>query len=519
MSAGITDNDTHRTLRHTGLDVEVAGVSKRFGGALALDNVSVTLKSGTVHALVGENGAGKSTLGKIISGVLTPDEGEVRLNGEPTTLHSPREGLAHGIVTIAQELAIVPGLSVEENVFLGITANRAGFVRRRESRRRFNELADQAGFHLSPGALAGSLRTADQQKVEIMRALSRNAALLIMDEPTGALSGGEAEALYEVIRSLASNGQTVVLISHFLSEVLALSDTITTLRDGRLISTVAAKDATENSLIEGMLGRSLGAAFPEKHQIDSDTKVVLSIDHLCAPQVTEASLTVAAGEIVGIAGLVGSGRSELARAIFRDTKVSKGIVLLEGQELKGHSPHTSIQRGLSFIPESRKEMGLLVGRSVKENITLSRLDKVSRFGWISKSKEREVVTGLMGRVKVKAASMKVPASSLSGGNQQKLLFARIALCEPSILIADEPTRGVDVGSKRAIYDMLVELAQSGMGIIVISSDLEEVLGISHRILVMRLGRIVADLRGEQMNQQSVLEAAFSEPSSVIGEEV
>ena len=511
MSNEVIEQDPRRTVGSPGGDLVVTGVSKRYGGVPALSNVSLTVAAGTVHALIGENGAGKSTLGKIISGVIQPDEGLVLLGGVHLNLRSPREALSHGIVTIAQELAIVPGLTVAENVYLGAETNTAGFVRRRESRRRFVELANRVGFDLSPDVLAANLATADQQKVEIMRALTRNASIVIMDEPTAALSGKEIAALHEIIRSLAREGKSVVLISHFLSEVLALATTITTLRDGQLIRTVDAADANQDSLIEGMLGRSLSTAFPEKVTAPEERPVVLSVEHVEAPGVRDCSFVLREGEILGIAGLVGAGRSELARAIFRDAKVTGGTVQLAGSELAGHSPNRSIHRGLVFIPESRKEMGLLTGRSVKENISLSRLDLVSRLGWISGLKERRMVADLMKKVTVKAANMRMPVAMLSGGNQQKLLFARAMMCSAKVLIADEPTRGVDVGSKRAIYDLLVEMAQAGMGVIVISSELEEVLGLAHRVLVMRHGRIITELVGDAMNEQAVLAAAFAEP--------
>jgi simple sugar transport system ATP-binding protein/ribose transport system ATP-binding protein len=266
-------------------------------------------------------------------------------------------------------------------------------------------------------------------------------------------------------------------------------------------------------LIEGMLGHSLTTAFPEKVVAQEEKRVVLDVEHLKASGVNDCSFVLHEGEILGIAGLVGAGRSELARAIFRDSKVTGGTVRLNGEELGGHSPARSIHRGLSFIPESRKEMGLLIGRSVKENVSLSRLDLVSRMGWIAGIRERRKVAELMTSVNVRAASMRLPVSMLSGGNQQKLLFARSVMCSPSVLIADEPTRGVDVGSKRAIYDLLTEMAASGMGVVVISSDLEEVLGLAHRVVVMRHGRIITELTGDRMNEQAVLSAAFTESTT------
>ncbi len=495
-----------------GDDLVVTGVSKRFGGVPALIDVSVSIVAGSIHALIGENGAGKSTLGKIIAGVIVPDEGSIALGARPLHLRSPRDAMTHGIVTIAQELAIVPNLTVAENVFLGAEVATAGLVRRRDSRRRFRELTERVGFDLRPDAVARSLSLADQQKVEILRALSRNASFVVMDEPSAALSSTETETLHEIIRSLARRGTAVVLISHYLSEVLALAHTITTLRDGRLVRTVDASDATEESLIEGMLGRSLSTAFPPKRLAAPDAPVALEVEHLSAPRIEDCSFVLRHGEILGIAGLVGAGRSELARAIFRDARASSGTVRLAGRELTGHSPRRSIRRGLAFIPESRKEMGLLMNRSVRENISLSRLDLVSRAGWVARASERRQVARLMEKSTVKAASMTMPATMLSGGNQQKLLFARTIMCAPGVLIADEPTRGVDIGSKRAIYDLLVEMAQDGMAIIVISSELEEVLGLAHRILVMRHGRVTTELTGDDMTEEAVLAAAFAEPS-------
>ena len=513
MTDTIPTEGLRRPADTPGDDIVVTGVSKRFGGVPALSDVSVTIRAGEIHALIGENGAGKSTLGKIISGVIEPDGGTLTLGGRSLHLRSPREAMGHGIVTIAQELAIVPSLSVAENVYLGAEVATGGFVRRREARRRFRQLAERVGFDLQPDAPAGTLSTADKQKVEIMRALSRNASFVIMDEPSAALSSHETAALHEIIRSLARGGTAVVLISHFLSEVLSLSDTITTLRDGQLVRTVDAKGATEELLIEGMLGRSLSAAFPEKVLAAPDAPVVLEVNNLRAPRVDDCSFGLRRGEILGIAGLVGAGRSELARAIFRDARVASGDVRLGGDALTGHSPRRSIRRGLVLIPESRKEMGLLMGRSVRENVSLSRLDLVSRFGWVSRIRERRLVTQLMEKTTVKAASMSLPANMLSGGNQQKILFARSVMCTPSVLIADEPTRGVDVGSKRAIYDLLTEMARDGMGIIVISSELEEVIGLAHRVLVMRHGRIMTELTGDDIHEEAVLAAAFAETSA------
>lgn len=500
----------HRNLESATREINLVGISKSFGGVAALNDITLTIKAGEIHSLVGENGAGKSTLGKIISGIISPDSGTLSLNDQVMEFGSPRDALAHGIVTIAQELAIVPALTVAENVLLGDEPRARGFIKRRQLRKRFDDLAKKVGFEFSADTIAGTLSIADQQKVEILRALSRNASVIIMDEPTAALSRVESQALHGVIRSLAAEGKTVILISHFLSEVLSLSHTITVLRDGHLIKTMMAHDVTEDSLIELMLGRSIGALYPPKTPPKYDSPSVMFVNNLSAPGVSNAWLSLRAGEILGIAGLVGSGRTELARAIYQDSQASSGSITVNGVRLAGKSPRVALQKHVVMIPESRKDSGLLLGRSIQENITLSSLENMSKWGWILSSRESKITKQALELVKVKSAGVRQKVSALSGGNQQKVLFARMLLNSPRVLIADEPTRGVDVGSKRAIYDLLTDLAKDGLGIIVISSDLEEVLGLAHRVIVMRQGRIVTELTGRAMNEQAVLEAAFAE---------
>jgi ribose transport system ATP-binding protein len=506
-----------------GTHVELAEVSKSFGGVRALDEVSLKISRGSIHALVGENGAGKSTLGKIISGALAPDKGQLNIEGEPVTFHSPREAIARGIVLIAQELSVVPALSVAENVFLGTEPQRAGFVARRALRRRYAELATTAGFELSGDLRGRSLKTADQQKVEILRALSRNAELIVMDEPTAALSRPDAERLHQVIRHLASGGTTVVLVSHFLREVAELADEVTILRDGRLVRTAPAAQETVETMLSAMLGRSLGTAFPARRPIPKQAKVVLEARNLSAPGVHDVSLEVRAGEIVGLAGLVGSGRTELARALGQAQRITKGTVTTAGGQLAAagrraailrpgrSTPRTALRAGLAMIPESRKEQGLLLGRPIGENVSLSSLGRLSELGLVRRGKERQAVANVLGQVGVKIPTQKAPVATLSGGNQQKALFARILLAGPQVLLADEPTRGVDVGAKRAIYDLLTELAADGLGILFISEDTEEILGLAHRVLVMRGGQIKAELSGDDMTEAAILGAAFGAP--------
>ena len=497
--------------RRRGVHVELRDISKSFGGTHALEGVSLGIGHGSIHALVGENGAGKSTLGKIISGVHAPDHGQLLLAGEPVRFRSPRDAISRGVILIAQELATVPSLTVAENVFLGVEPRQAGFQNRRELRRRYTELAASVGFELDGDANAGSLRTADQQKVEILRALCRNAQLIVMDEPTAALSRPDAETLHVVIRKLARSGTTVVLVSHFLNEVLELADEVTILRDGHLVQTVPVTGQTEDSLLSAMLGRPLDATFPPRRLVPADAPVVLSVRGLTAPGVNDVSFDLRAGEILGLAGLVGAGRTELARAVYQANRVGAGTVSVAGAagmvSVTG-TPRTAMRAGMAMIPESRKEQGLLLGRSVLENVTLSSLARLSRAGVVRPRLERRAAREMLTKVDVRGGGQEVAASTLSGGNQQKLLFSRSLLRDPQVLIADEPTRGVDVGAKRAIYELLASLTESRLGVLLISSDVEEILGLAHRVLVMRAGRIAAELTGDEATEAAILGAAF-----------
>ena len=488
---------------------------------MALDGISLEIPSSTVHALVGENGAGKSTLGKIIAGAIQPDAGEMFVNGESVSFRSPRDSLGYGIAAIAQELLIVSRLSVAENVFLGAEPRTASWVHRQELRRRYRKLAQESGFDLPADRQAGTLRVAEQQQVEILRALSRDARLIVMDEPSAALSGPDSERLHEVIRSLVAAGKTVLLVSHFLQEVLDLADNVTVLRDGKLVRTAPAAEETEASLIQAMLGRPLSTLFPPKAPRPVDAPISLSVRDVAVSGVEPASFDLRAGEILGLAGLVGAGRTELGRAIFGADRRSHGTIELSGDPLAGSGvvggwvggPRLSLRRGLAMVPESRREQGLLFGRSAIENVTLSSLREHSRAGFVNRRSERAAAGELLERVELTGARGESLVATLSGGNQQKVLFARMLMCRPKVLIADEPTRGVDVGAKRAIYDLVVALAEQGTAVLLISSELEEVIGLAHRVLVMRRGRIVCDLSADEMSETAILEAAFSDPGA------
>jgi ABC-type sugar transport system ATPase subunit len=492
--------------------VELQDVSKHFGGVQALEGISLEVSSGAVHALVGENGAGKSTLGKIIAGVVQHDAGSLLVDGQQVSLRSPREALGHGIAMMAQELLIVSHLTVAQNVFLGVEPRSAGWVNRRSLRLRYEELAEQAGFALPADRLVGGMRVAEQQQVEIMRALARDARMIVMDEPSAALSGADVERLHQIIRSLAAQGRTVLLVSHFLREVLELADTVTVMRDGRIVRTAPATEETEASLIQGMLGRPLNAAYPPKAERPASAPVALAVRDLVARGVDGVSFDLREGEILGLAGLVGAGRSEVARAIFGADKRLGGAVELSGEPLPGTGPLTSLRRGLAMVPESRRDLGLLFSRSAVENVSLSSLAEHSRMGVVDRRSERAAARELLTRVSLTRATGESIVGTLSGGNQQKVLFARMLMCRPKVLIADEPTRGVDVGAKRAIYDLIVALAAEGTAVLLISSELEEVLGMAQRVLVMRRGCVAKELSTEEMSESAILAAAFSDPT-------
>ncbi len=507
--AGLTSTRPAQAVDSTSdatVHLEVRSVSKSFGATRALDDVSVAVRAGSVHAFVGENGAGKSTLGKVIAGVFPQDRGDLVLRGTTVAFHSPREALVRGIALVAQEVALVPRLTVAENVFLGAEPRRAGFIDRVSLRERFDKLVAEAGFEVEAGTLVGHLPIAQQQQVEILRALARDADLIILDEPSASLSAREIERLHDVVRGLRSRGHTVILVSHFLAEVLALSDVVTVLRDGQVVRTNPTADETEDSLVTGMLGRPAGRAYPAKQPTRPDAPVAIAVEGLTAPGVDDATLSIRAGEIVGLAGLVGAGRSELARAIYGATPVSAGRVAVAGVAL-ARRPSGAIEAGVALIPESRKDDGLILRRPIRENVSLTNLRRLQRFGFVRRRPERAQVGQALEQV-TGSPLLEHPAGSLSGGNQQKLLFARSLLIDPGVLIADEPTRGIDVGAKRDIYEVLVGLAAGGMAILLISNEVEEILGLAHRVLVMRGGRLVAELSGPDMTEEAIVNAAF-----------
>jgi ABC-type sugar transport system ATPase subunit len=476
--------------------VRLVGISKRYSGTKAVDDVSLDVVAGTVHALVGANGAGKSTLGKIIGGVIRPDDGRMFVADREVKYTEPREARRDGIAVIAQELALVPYLSAMENIYLGIEPRRSGFVARRRLRQRYDELVAPWGFQLDRDAQVGALRSADKQKVEILRAVACDAQVIVMDEPTSSLTHVETERLHTMIRRLREGGKTIVYVSHFLDEVLDLADTVTVMRSGRLVRTAPAAQETEAGLVAGMFGEAADAEHFAKPK-GSEAPIALEVTGLRRRGVLhDVSLSVRAGEIVGLAGLVGSGRTELARAISGADPIDGGTIRVDGVDRRIRSPADAMNAGIAFLPESRKEDGLFMELTLAANTTFADMGVVSRLGILQRATERAKTRALLHSLSVDPPAPSARVANLSGGNQQKVLFARWLFRNPRVLILDEPTRGVDVAARAAIHRLINDLAREGAAVLLISSELEEVIGLAHRVLVMRRGAITEEFAAD-----------------------
>lgn len=489
-------------------------VSKRFGGTQALSRVSVTVLPGEVHALVGENGAGKSTLGKVIAGVYTPDAGSIARDGRPVTRWDTVQAQRHGVVMMAQEIALVPDLTVEQNVFLGIESSACGLLRRGTAER-FAALDESAGFGLAPKSKVRDLRIADLQKVEIMRALARDAKVIVMDEPTSSLTSHETARLHELIDRLRREGRAIVYVSHFLDAVTEIGDRVTIMRDGHLVRTRAVSAETKQGIISGMLGRELSAQFPPRAAAPAQSAPPsLEVRHLASPSgLRDASLVVRPGEIVGILGLVGSGRSELARALVGADRLAGGEIRFHGKPLRGHGPREAMRAGMVLVPEDRHAQGLVLQRSIRENVTMAFLGKFSSGGVISGGRETRNVLDAIRRFDIRPARPGLDVQGLSGGNQQKTLLAKWLIGEPSLVILDEPTRGVDVGAKFTIYKLINELAAAGTAVLLISSEHEEVLNLSHRAYLVSRGKTIAEVDPAAMTVEALLRQLFAAEES------
>jgi len=488
--------------------LELRSISKSFPGVQALDDVSFTVRPGEVHALLGENGAGKSTLIKIMSGAYPADKGEIWWNGQRTSYDTPLQALQLGIGAIYQEFNLVPHLNVAQNILLGqIPTTRWGSVDTKALHRKAAEALQQFDFHLDTHLLVSQLNVAQQQIVEIAKALIRDLRVLIMDEPTAALNNVETAHLFEVIRKLKQRGVAIVYISHRLREIFEIADTITVLKDGKLIGTKTLADVTEDSLIAMMVGRTLANLYPPKDTAQAE--IALEVEQLNLDNALyDVNLEVRKGEILGVAGLEGQGQRDLVRAIAGAVKPTSGQISVNGKPRAIHSPHDAIRSGIGFIPDDRKNEGLVLVRSVKENTALpSLLARLRTLYMIDESNERRFVNQMIDRLSIKVSSPAQVTRNLSGGNQQKVVVAKWLGTNPKVLVVAEPTRGIDVGSKSEIHHLMRELARQGVGILMVSSELPEILGMSDRIVVMSQGRIVAEMPGSEATEEAIMSAA------------
>jgi rhamnose transport system ATP-binding protein len=489
--------------------LRAVNITKSYAGVQALRSASFELRAGEVHALVGENGAGKSTLIKVITGAVEADSGEIQLNGQRITHHSPRLARSLGIAAIYQQPALFPTLTVVENIAIGLEqAGWWGRVDWTERRRRATALLAQVGAKIDPETAAGDLTMPQQQLVEIARALGAEAKVLILDEPTASLSEEDTQNLFRVIGELRARGVGMIYISHRLEELPVIADRVTVLRDGCTIDTRLLSEVNRHQLIHLMVGRELAAVFPKRTVALGE--VVLELRHLgcCATGVSDVNLRLRAGEIIGLAGLVGAGRTELARTIFGLTPADEGEILLRGQPVKINSPAQAISCGIAYLPEDRRRHGVILELPISANITLASLDELSRFGSLDFRRERRVAADYTQRLGIKTPAIFAPVATLSGGNQQKVALSRWLQTKPSVLMLDEPTQGIDVGAKSEIHALMVELAAQGVAILMISSELPEILGMSDRIAVMYGGTIAAILDAAAATQQKVLALAL-----------
>lgn len=486
--------------------LEMRDIHKRFSGVYALKGVSLQLRAGEVHALLGENGAGKSTLIKILGGIYSKDEGEILVDGKPVEIRNVKDARENGISIIHQELVLVPYLSVMENIFLGRELKKKnGLVDRESMLKRTEEVLAEFGLAIRPTDLIADLNIAQQQMVEIVKAISFHARIVVMDEPTSSLSDKEVDTLFESIQKLKAKGIGIIYISHRMSELEAIVDRVTVMRDGEYVGTKETATTSNDELIAMMVGRSLSHYYTRTFNAYEET--VLSVKNMESDYVHQISFDLKKGEILGFAGLVGAGRSETMKAIFGLDKVRSGSVQLEGKELAGRRTEEILGLGISFVPENRKEEGIFPDMSIQFNMTLKVLKDFIKGIRVNTEKEREIVSRYMTELSVKAPDSETPIRSLSGGNQQKVIMGSWLASRPKVLILDEPTRGIDVGSKSEIYAIMNELAKSGVSIIMVSSELPEVINMSDRIIVMCDGRITGELSHEEASQEEIMQRA------------
>ncbi len=489
--------------------LDVRGLTKTFSGVKALDDVQLSVRKGEVHALMGENGAGKSTFMKCLIGLITPDSGQIILDGTELKTNSVHDILKRGISMIHQEMLLVPELTVAQNIFLGRETNGGlfGWLNDRTLTKQAGLLLAQMGVPIRPDAKMNSLSVAERQIVEIAKAISNNAKVIIMDEPTSALADAEVAMLFRIIRELTQKHVAIIYISHKMDEVFAIANTITVLRDGNYIATKPAAELDENTLITMMVGRELGSLFPEP--AGQHGREVLSVRNLGRRGTfSDINFTVHAGEILGVAGLMGAGRTEIARAIFGLDRIHAGEIFINRKKTAINSPKDAIRYGIGYVSEDRKRLGFIPDLSVKDNMTLSSLSKHAKRGLIQSRSESDTAAKMMTDLRIKASGLDQKVVYLSGGNQQKVVIGKVLLAAPSLVILDEPTRGIDVGAKAEIYKLINQLKAAGIAIIVISSELPELLGLSDRVMVLAKGKQTAMLDRSEATQEKIMRYAM-----------
>ena len=492
--------------------LEMRDIVKQYPGVLALDKVSIDLKPGEVHCLIGENGAGKSTLMKVLSGAIRKDKGEILVNGLPVEYNSPSESQLLGISIIYQDFKLVPELSAASNIFLGREIKDALFLNEKEMKIKAEEVLSQLGESINVSMPVYRLSTAERQMVEIAKAIVGNVKILAMDEPTAPLTSKEIKNLFGIINRLKDKGVGIIYISHRLEEIFEIGDRVTVLRDGKFIHSADMKDVDKNFLIKLMVGRELADEYPENRAVKGEE--ILRVENLSSDRVSDVSFSLRRGEILGLAGLVGAGRSELVRAVFGADKKTGGRIFIKNREAEIRSPRDAIKKGLGLLTEDRNLLGLFMNLSIRENISVSSLDNMKGLLFIHKEKEISESQKQFDQLKIKAPSIETGVEALSGGNRQKVVLARWLETNSDILIFDEPTSGIDVGVKFEIYNLINKLAEQGKGIIVISSELPELMGISDRIMVMCEGRITGMLSREEVTQEKILDLATKFSSKV-----
>jgi ribose transport system ATP-binding protein len=487
-------------------------ISKSFPGVQALKGVDFEADKGEVHAIAGENGAGKSTLIKILSGAYLPDTGKIFLDGKELNITDPHSGREQGISVIYQELSLIPNMSVAENIFLGNMPKKLGTVKWQEMRRRASEVLQEIGFDINPNAKIRELSIVQQQAVEIAKILVEDTKIVVMDEPTALLPPREVKTLFAVINKLRARGVTILYISHRLDEIFQMADRVTVLRDGNKIGTVRPQDITQDELVQMMIGRKPAERQywkPERAERLKNAPVVLEVEGLGdGENLKSASLSARQGEIVGIAGLVGSGNSEILQCIFGAKKATSGRIKIKGQEIKSFAPANSIKNSLAYLPSDRKNLGLVLGMTIKRNISLTGLDELSRFFVVKNRQENKVVDQLMKKLRIKSRNREQLVETLSGGNQQKVVMAKWLLPECEILMFDEPTRGIDVGARSEIYELMLEYVDQGGTIVIVSSDMQELLAVCDRIIVVGQGRVTASFDHEEATEEKIGMAMF-----------